>query len=185
MTSGVRLCCQVPPPDSNSNYCPVYSPDTTKSRNLTLKKILTCPVCGAEVETFRNPIPTVDIIIRYQGKIVLIQRGEPPFGVALPGGYVEYGESLETAAAREALEETGLRGRNLQQFKAYSDPQRDKRQHNISIVFTADGEGISQAGSDAKEIVLISPDEIEKLEFAFDHKQILMDYLAYNLQSDK
>jgi len=141
-----------------------------------LKKIVSCPVCGAEVETFRNPIPTVDIIIRYQGRIVLIRRGEPPFGLALPGGYVEYGESLETAAAREALEETGLIVKNLRQFRAYSDPLRDQRQHNISVVFTANGEGYPQAGSDAKEIMLISPDEIEKLEFAFDHKQILLEY---------
>ncbi|MBC8277802.1 MAG: NUDIX hydrolase, partial [FCB group bacterium] len=140
-----------------------------------MKKQIKCPQCGTVVETFRNPVPTVDIIIRFQGKLVLIQRGEPPFGLAIPGGYVEYGESLETAAAREALEETGLEVTNLRQFKAYSDPQRDKRQHNISVVFHGDGAGEPIAGSDAKEIVLAAPEEVKNLDFAFDHKQILTE----------
>ena len=140
-------------------------------------KQIKCPHCGTVVETFRNPVPTVDIILRYQGKIVLIQRGEPPFGLAIPGGYVEYGESLETAAVREALEETGLEVLNLRQFRAYSDPGRDQRQHNISLVFHGDGLGEPKAGSDAKEIVLVSPEEITSLDFAFDHKQILTEYL--------
>lgn len=142
-----------------------------------MKKQIKCPQCGTVVETFRNPVPTVDIIIRLQGKLVLIQRGEPPFGLALPGGYVEYGESLETAAAREALEETGLKVTNLRQFKAYSDPQRDNRQHNISIVFHGDSVGEPVAGSDAKEIFLVSPEEIKNFDFAFDHKQILTEYI--------
>ena len=142
-----------------------------------MKKQIKCPQCGAIVETFKNPIPTVDIIIRYDGKFVLIKRGEPPYGLALPGGYVEYGETLETAAVREAYEETGLELENLQQFKAYSDPSRDARQHNISLVFHADGLGTPKAGSDAREIVLIPPSEIDKLELAFDHKLILTEYL--------
>jgi 8-oxo-dGTP diphosphatase len=141
-----------------------------------MKKEIKCQKCGAIVETFKNPIPTVDIIIRYQEKLVLIKRGEPPFGLALPGGYVDYGETLESAAMREAKEETGLDLHNLKQFRAYSDPSRDIRQHNISVVFHADGTGNPKAGSDAKEIILISSEEIENLEFAFDHKKILRDY---------
>ena len=145
-------------------------------------KQIKCPHCSAIVETFKNPIPTVDIIIRYNGKFVLIKRGEPPYGLALPGGFVEYGETLETAAVREALEETGLELENLQQFKAYSDPNRDARQHNISIVFHADGLGTPQAGSDAREVILIAPDEIDKLDLAFDHKLILTEYLEMRLK---
>jgi len=141
-----------------------------------MKKEIKCPQCGTVVETFLNPKPTVDIIIRYEGKIVLIKRKNPPYGLAIPGGYVDYGESLETAAVREAKEETSLDLQNIRQFRAYSDPSRDPRQHNISVVFTSDGIGNPQAGSDAAEIVLLSPDEIESCEFAFDHKQILVDY---------
>ena len=143
-----------------------------------MKKEIKCPKCGKVIETFHNPIPTVDIIIRLEGKLVLIERGEFPFGLAIPGGYVEYGESLETAAAREAKEETGLDLNNLEQFHAYSDPARDSRQHNISVVFHADGRGTPVAGSDAKKIVMIEPENIEEYDFAFDHKQILLEYRA-------
>ena len=92
-----------------------------------MKKNLLCPQCDTTIETWRNPIPTVDIIIRVDAEIVLIKRSNPPYGWALPGGFVDYGESLETAAAREALEETGLTVNNLQQFRAYSEPKRDPR----------------------------------------------------------
>ena len=142
-----------------------------------MKKEIKCPSCGAVIETFKNPIPTVDIIIHYQKKIVFIKRGEPPFGLALPGGYVEYGESLENAAYREALEETNLKVENLTQFKAYSDPGRDQRQHNITVVFFGNGTGNPSAGSDAREIVLLSPEEALDHDFAFDHKEILSEYI--------
>ena len=140
-------------------------------------KQINCPKCGTVVKTFKNPVPTADIIIRLEGKLVLIERGEPPYGLAIPGGYVDYGESLETAAKREAKEETGLEVNNLRQFRAYSDPHRDARQHNISVVFHGDGIGTPKAGSDAKKIVLVSPEEIPDLTFCFDHKQILTEYL--------
>ena len=142
-----------------------------------MKKEIKCPSCGSVVETYKNPIPTVDTIIHYRHKIVLIKRGEPPFGLALPGGFVEYGESLEDAACREALEETNLRVENLIQFKAYSDPSRDKRQHNITVVFYGDGKGNPSAGSDARAIVLFSPEDALEHEFAFDHKDILFEYI--------
>ncbi|AJF06070.1 NUDIX domain-containing protein [Geoalkalibacter subterraneus] len=138
-------------------------------------EILTCPNCGAAVKTFRNPFPTVDIIIRIDDQIVLIERANEPRGWALPGGFVDYGESLETAAEREALEETGLKVENLRQFRAYSDPQRDPRQHNISFVFIADAQGTPYGGDDAARARLFSLDDLPA-PLCFDHAQILEDY---------
>ncbi len=142
-------------------------------------KTIRCPKCGTVVKIFRNPVPTVDVIIDYQGKIVLVARKEPPKKLALPGGFVEYGESLETAVIREALEETYLRVENLQQFRAYSQPDRDPRQHNISMVFYGKGYGEPRAGSDAGDIILIGLDDVEKYDLAFDHKLILNDFKNY------
>lgn len=136
---------------------------------------LKCPKCGALVKAYRNPFPTVDIIIRVDEKIVLIERRLEPKGWALPGGFVDYGESLEDAAKREAREETGLELKNLRQFGAYSDPQRDPRQHNISFVFTADGAGALQGGDDAAVAALFSLDELPE-PLCFDHGKILADY---------
>jgi len=125
---------------------------------------------------YKNPIPTVDIIIELEGGIVFIKRANPPFGWALPGGYVDYGESLEEAACREALEETGLKIEFLRQFHTYSDPLRDTRQHNISTVFIAKAEGQVQPGSDAKmaEIFKVPPQPL-----VFDHAIILKDYFQW------
>ena len=125
---------------------------------------------------YKNPIPTVDIIIELESGIVLIKRANPPFGWALPGGYVDYEESLEEAACREALEETGLKIELLRQFHTYSDPLRDTRQHNISTVFIAKAEGQLQPGSDAKMAeVFTSPPQ----PLVFDHAIILKDYLKW------
>ncbi|SHJ38021.1 8-oxo-dGTP diphosphatase [Malonomonas rubra DSM 5091] len=135
---------------------------------------LKCPNCNTVVKAYRNPFPTVDIIIRQEGKIVLIKRKNEPFGWALPGGFVDYGESFEQAAVREAKEETALTLKNLQQFRAYSDPARDPRQHNISLVFTADGEGLLCGGDDAAQAQLFSLNDLPKL--CFDHAEILEDY---------
>ncbi|OQY17051.1 MAG: NUDIX hydrolase, partial [Desulfobacteraceae bacterium 4572_35.1] len=114
-----------------------------------MKKTLNCPQCNCAVTSYRNPFPTVDIIIQRNNNIVLIERKNPPFGWAIPGGFVDYGESLEQAATREALEETSLQLVNLQQFRAYSDPARDLRHHTISFVFSADGVGNLTSGDDA------------------------------------
>ena len=137
----------------------------------------TCPHCGKPALRYRNPFPTVDIIIRCGGKILLIERRNPPSGWALPGGFVDYGESLEDAALREAREETGLELENLRQFRAYSDPGRDPRQHNISIVFTAEAAGQPVAGDDAKTVQAFGLDELPA-PLCFDHAQIIADYLA-------
>ncbi len=137
---------------------------------------LKCPKCGASVQTYRNPFPTVDIIIRQGNSIVLIERRNEPVGWALPGGFVDYGESLETAVAREALEETGLTVSNLKQFGAYSDPQRDPRQHNISFVFTAEGKGELQGGDDAASAKFFDLDDLPS-PLCFDHARIVSDYL--------
>jgi ADP-ribose pyrophosphatase YjhB (NUDIX family) len=136
---------------------------------------LKCPHCQQPVTTYRNPIPTVDIIIEIGGQVVLIERANPPSGWALPGGFVDYGESLETAALREALEETGLRIENLKQFAAYSAPDRDPRQHNISIVFTANAAGQPKGGDDAARATLFRLDALPE-QLCFDHGQILADY---------
>lgn len=138
---------------------------------------LTCPRCGAAVETWRNPAPTVDIIIRQGDAIVLIARKNPPLGWALPGGFVDYGESLETAAVREAREETGLELLELRQFGAYSDPARDPRRHTLSVVFTAVGVGELAAGDDAAAARLF-PLHALPAPLCFDHAQILADYRA-------
>jgi len=142
------------------------------------KDRLICPHCGGTVTTYRNPFPTVDIIIRLDGKIVLIERKNEPKGWALPGGFVDYGESLETAAVREAAEETGLELIGLRQFGAYSDPERDPRQHNISFVFTAEGRGEPRGGDDAARARLFSLDELPS-PLCFDHEKILDDYRMY------
>ena len=132
----------------------------------------------------RNPVPTVDIIIeidREDGKegIVLIKRKNPPFGWALPGGFVDYGESLEEAAIREAKEETSLDIQLKSQFHTYSDPERDPRQHTISTVYVAKAQGKPKAQDDAKEIGVFTEEEIN-FPLAFDHQKILRDYFEQN-----
>ena len=133
-----------------------------------------CPHCKGEIETYRNPTPTVDIIIEIGDKIVLIERRNPPHGWALPGGFVDYGESYEAAAAREAKEETGLTVVGLRQFHTYSAPDRDPRGHTASTVFIGRAEGLPRAGDDAARAELFAQDSLPQL--AFDHGKILADY---------
>ena len=137
-----------------------------------------CPRCGAGIQVRRNPYPTVDVVIEMEEKVVLIERKNPPRGWALPGGFVDYGESFEEAARREALEETGLEVELLYLLGAYSDPDRDPRQHNVSVVYVARPAGGSapSAGSDAAGVGLFGPDNLPEL--AFDHDKILSDYFA-------
>jgi len=134
-----------------------------------------CPKCGTSIEP-KNPFPTVDIIIEIEGKgIVLIKRKNPPYGWAIPGGFVDYGESLEEAAVREALEETSLEVTLLRQFHVYSAPDRDPRQHTIATVFIASAHGIPKAGDDAMDAGIFTKDTLPE-EIAFDHRSILYDY---------
>ncbi|MBD2311417.1 NUDIX hydrolase [Desertifilum sp. FACHB-1129] len=131
---------------------------------------------------YRNPAPTVDIIIelidRPDRPIVLIERKHEPFGWAIPGGFVDYGETVETAAIREAEEETGLKVQLVEQFHLYSDPTRDPRQHTISLVFIATATGSPAAADDAKDVGVF---ELWKIptNLCFDHNQVLHDYRRY------
>lgn len=153
-----------------------------------MKSHLTCPRCGGVVERYRNPFPTVDIIIEVDKRgngtdapngapgIVLIKRKNPPFGWALPGGFVDYGESLESAAVREAEEETSLRVNLRCQLGAYSDPGRDPRFHTISVVFVAGAVGEPKAADDAADVRVFDREDLPA-RMAFDHGRILQDYV--------
>jgi ADP-ribose pyrophosphatase YjhB (NUDIX family) len=123
----------------------------------------------------RAPIPTVDIIIENNSGILLIKRKNPPEGWALPGGFVDYGESLESAAVREVKEETGLDVELTRQFHTYSDPERDPRHHTITTVFVAKAAGKAVAGDDAKEVGMFGRDDLPE-QIAFDHRKIIQDY---------
>lgn len=128
---------------------------------------------------WKNPVPTVDILILCENDqsegIVLIQRKNEPLGWALPGGFVDYGETLEEAARREAYEETGLTVTLVRQFHTYSDPARDPRSHTISTVFIAKAKGTPVGADDALEARIFSPDSLPSC--VFDHSAILQDYL--------
>ncbi|MCS7279795.1 MAG: NUDIX domain-containing protein [Thermodesulfobacteriaceae bacterium] len=126
---------------------------------------------------FRNPFPTVDIIIEIEEGIVLIYRKNYPYGWALPGGFVDYGETLEETAIREAREETNLEIEIKYLLGCYSDPKRDPRFHTITTVFVAKGKGELKGQDDAKVAKIFRLDEIPWDELAFDHAKILKDYL--------
>ena len=128
---------------------------------------------------YKNPVPTVDIIIEIGYKIILIERKNPPYGWAIPGGFVDYGESLENAAMREALEETSVHVGLYEQFYTYSRPDRDPRHHTITTVFLARAlKGIPRADDDAKSLELFTSDSLPDT-IAFDHRDVLMDYFRY------
>ncbi len=123
----------------------------------------------------KNPFPTVDIIIEVEGGIVLIERKNPPHGWAIPGGFVDYGETVEVAAVREAREETGLVVQLTGLLGVYSDPSRDPRSHTISTVFVASAAGRPVADDDAADAGVFTEDTLPE-DIAFDHREILADY---------
>jgi len=123
-----------------------------------------------------RPALTVDVIIELdEGGFLLIERGKPPHGWALPGGFVEHGETVEEAAVREAREETGLEVEIIRQFHTYSDPARDPRAHNVAVVFVGRAGGQPMAGSDAAAARICTADDLPE-PIAFDHARVLQDY---------
>jgi len=166
-----------------------------RTKNTTLKEITFCLYDQKAFTVFNKsvlgyleyvteklsggPFVTVDAIIELADGIVIIQRSNPPFGWALPGGFVDYGESLEDAVKREAREETDLDLAEIKQFHTYSEPSRDPRFHTIGTVFIAKARGKPKAGDDAAALKIIGLNEIKDLDFAFDHKKILQDYIKY------
>ncbi len=135
-----------------------------------------CPNCGHITGRYKNPLPTVDVIVDISGRIVLVKRKNPPLLWALPGGFIDYGESAEDAADREIREETGLEITDLKQFHCYSKPKRDPRFHTLTVVFTARSTGTPVAGDDAAGAGLFDTDNLPR-PLAFDHEEILKDYL--------
>ncbi|MBW1813572.1 MAG: NUDIX hydrolase [Deltaproteobacteria bacterium] len=129
-------------------------------------------------KSYRNPLLTVDIIIEINNFIVLIERTNPPHGWALPGGFVDYGESLEASAIREAKEETCLDVDLIEQLHTYSTPDRDPRHHTVTTVFLAQASGDPKAADDAKNIGLFTKDTLPD-PIVFDHNRILDDFFRY------
>ena len=136
---------------------------------------------------YKNPIPTVDIIIQMNSRILLVKRKNEPFRgyMAIPGGFVNEGETVEDAAKREVKEETSLNIELIDILGVYSDPKRDPRGHNMSTVFIGkiptirNGRVEAVAADDALELQWMDLEVIHDEKFAFDHKNILKDYLEW------
>lgn len=134
---------------------------------------------------YRNPYPTVDIIIELpNGRVVLIERKNEPKGWALPGGFVDYGETVEAAARREAHEETGLTVQLTELLGVYSDPRRDPRKHTMSVVFVATASGTPVGQDDALNAAEYILDDLPS-PLCFDHAQILEDYRHFKKTGEK
>lgn len=133
--------------------------------------------------TPKTPYLTTDGIIElYEGEtfkgIVLIERSNDPKGLAIPGGFVDVGESVEDALVREMKEETNLDVQISRLLGVYSDPKRDPRFHTASVVFIAKAQGQPKGGDDAKDAKLYALEEIPMDQLVFDHGAILKDYLS-------
>lgn len=132
----------------------------------------------------KPPILTTTAIIevyeagQFKG-IVLIERGKAPFGKAIPGGKVEYGETVENAVRREMMEEVGLELKDLRQFHVYSDPARDFRHHSVEVAHTAKADKLPNAGDDASKAFVVKLEDIPWKELAFDHAIVLKDYIDW------
>jgi 8-oxo-dGTP diphosphatase len=131
---------------------------------------------------YKNPIPTVYVILQKGSEVLLIKRKNEPFKdhLALPGGFVNQGEKVETAALREVSEETSLEIEPVDILGVYSDPKRDPRRHILTVVFIGIIlKGVPNPKDDSSEIQWIQLDDIQKKDLAFDHKQILSDYTQW------
>ena len=132
----------------------------------------------------KHPLVATDVIIEYENGIVIIERKNPPYGLAMPGGKLEYGLDLINNVKKEAKEETGLQLKITHDpFLVRSSPQRDSRGHVVSVIFIGKGEGILKSGDDAKAAFVLSQNELVDLfgknKFAFDHESTLKQYLDY------
>lgn len=146
-----------------------------------MKKTVTCPHCGKPYSAWRNPSPTVDVIIHEPGRgIVIIKRLNVPHGYALPGGFIDEGEQAEAAAIREMEEETGLEVELTGLLGVYSRPDRDPRQHTLSSVYIGKARDPDRlkAGDDAKEAAFYDLDNLPE-PIVFDHSQIIKDFSEY------
>jgi ADP-ribose pyrophosphatase YjhB (NUDIX family) len=130
------------------------------------------------------PFPTVDVVIEIDGGIVLIERRNPPHGWALPGGFVDYGESVEDAARREMREETTLDVTLTALLGVYSDPTRDARGHTISTVFIGRATGTPKADDDAANLGVFSENNLPT-PLAFDHGRIVADYFRFRRTGER
>jgi 8-oxo-dGTP diphosphatase len=131
---------------------------------------------------YANPTPTVDVILQRDSKVLMVRRRKDPFKdrLALPGGFVNEGETVEEAMKREAIEETSLEVEPVDILGVYSDPKRDPRKHILSVVFIGIIVGGSEkAGDDAASIEWVKISDIQQQQIAFDHAQILHDYLQW------
>jgi 8-oxo-dGTP diphosphatase len=139
---------------------------------------------SSNAQVYRNPTPTVDVIIEIEGKIVLIKRLNEPLGWALPGGFVDEGELVEDAAAREAKEETGLDVTLTELLYVYSWPGRDPRKHTMSPVYVATATGVPVGMDDAGEAKLFALDALPA-DLCFDHGEIVADYLRWRATGER
>jgi 8-oxo-dGTP diphosphatase len=154
---------------------------------LLIFTLLLVPMMGfsQEVKSAHKPpiLTTTAIIEVYQDHqfkgIVLIEREKAPFGKAIPGGKVEYGETVENAVRREMQEEVNLELQDLKQFHVYSDPSRDFRHHSVEVTHLAKAFDLPTAGDDAAKAFVVSLEDITWKELAIDHAQILKDYVEY------
>jgi ADP-ribose pyrophosphatase YjhB (NUDIX family) len=131
---------------------------------------------------YKNPIPTVDAIIQKSSSILLVKRKKDPYKnqFALPGGFVNEGETIEEAIEREVYEETSLKVHPIDILGVYSDPTRDPRGHMMTVVFVVlIIRGNATAGDDAKEISWIPIEKLDEIKIAFDHKLVIRDYLRW------
>jgi len=125
------------------------------------------------------PYLTVDGVVRYRGCIVVIERMYPPLGLALPGGFVDVGETCEDAITREVEEETNLSAHVTNLIGVYSDPDRDKRGHIVTVAYALEADGKMKAKDDAKAVHAIEVGDALAMDFICDHRQILLDAMNH------